>query len=96
MIFALLILFLLLEIANAATTIYGIRNGLREANQILRKLFAKLGLRGGLAVMKLPVMAGAIYCVVVEGAGLTFLSLLVIPFSLLLANNLYQIRKSRI
>jgi len=96
MIFSLLILFLLLEIADAVTTIYGIRNGLREANPLLRKLFAKLGLYGGLALLKLPVMIGAAYCVVVEKAGLTFMLLLVIPFALLLANNLYQIRKSRI
>lgn len=88
---AMLILFLLLELADAFTTVYGIRNGLTEGNPILRKLVAKLGLYGGLALMKLPVMAGAVYCVVVEWAGLTFLLLLVIPFALLLVNNLWQL-----
>jgi hypothetical protein len=91
----LLFAFLLLELADAIVTVYGINRGLKEANPLMRKLFASLGLYGGLALMKLPVMVGAAYCVVVEGAGMTFMLLLVIPFAALLANNLYQIWRAR-
>ena len=96
MTYALLILFLALQAADAYTTIYGVRNGLKEANPIMRKLFAKLGLYGGLVLMKVPISAVVIYVVLTGQVGVTFIGLLVIPFAALLVNNLYWLNKARI
>lgn len=96
MIYALLILFLALQVADAYTTIYGIRNGLKEANPIMRKLFAKLGLYAGLALLKVPITAVIAYIVLTGQVGVTFMWLLVIPFAALLVNNLYWLNKARI
>lgn len=93
---ALLILFLALQAADAYATIYGVRNGLREANPIMRKLFAKLGLYGGLVLLKAPITAVVVYVVLTGQVGVTFMGLLVIPFVALLVNNLYWMNKSRI
>lgn len=96
MTYALLILFLALQAADAATTIYGVRNGLSEANPIMRLIHAKLGLYGGLFVMKVPITAVVVYVVLTGQVGVTFMALLVVPFAALLANNLYWLRRARI
>lgn len=95
MIYGLLVLFLALQAADAATTIYGVRNGLKEANAIMRKVHGALGLYGGLFLMKLPISALIAYIVVTGQVGVYFMLWLVIPFAGLLANNLYWIRKAR-
>ena len=92
---ALLILFLALQAADAYTTIYGVRNGFTEANTILRFVFGKLGLYGGLFVMKVPITALIVYIVLNELVGLTFMLLLIVPFVALLANNLYWLRRAK-
>lgn len=96
MTYALLTLFLALQAADAYTTLYGVRNGLSEANPIMRKLFATLGLYGGLVLMKVPVTAVVAYFVMTDQASLLFMGLLVVPFAGLLANNLYWLNKARI
>ena len=69
------------------------KHGLGEANPIMRKVFSKFGLYGGLALMKIPLTLAVINEVVQDRAGLTFMFLLVIPFIALLINNLYWIYK---
>lgn len=96
MTYALLILFLALQSADAATTIYGVRNGLSESNPIMRKLFATLGLYAGLALLKVPITAVVVYVVLTGQVGVTFMALLVVPFAALLLNNLYWLNKARI
>ena len=96
MTYALLILFLALQAADAYTTIYGVRNGLKEANPIMRKLFAKLGLYVGLVLLKVPIAAVVVYVVLTGQVGVTFMMWLVLPFIALLANNMYWLRKARI
>jgi len=92
---ALLILFIALQSADAATTIYGLRNGAREMNAVARWLFDKLGLAGGIFLTKVPITAVVAYIVLNELVGLTFMLLLIVPFVALLANNLYWINKTR-
>ena len=94
MIYALLVIFLVLQSADAYTTIYGVRNGLSEANPIMRKLFAKLGLYGGLFVMKVPITVIVTYIVLTGQVGVTFMGLLVVPFLALLINNLYWLYRN--
>jgi len=89
-----LIAFLLLQAADAATTTYGIRNGLKEANPVMRFLIAKLGLYGGLFVMKVPISAVVTYVVLTGQVGITFMGLLVVPFLALLINNLYWLYRN--
>ena len=94
MIYAMLAIFLALQAADAYTTIYGVRNGLSEANPIMRRLFAKLGLYGGLFVMKVPITVIVTYIVVTGQVGVTFMGLLVVPFLVLLINNLYWLYRN--
>ena len=91
-----LIAFLLLQAADAATTTYGIRNGLKEANPVMRFLIAKLGLYAGQAVIRLPIIAMVSYFALTGGLEDWAMILLVIPFAALLVNNLYWLRKARI
>ena len=91
-----LILFLLLQVADAYTTNYGIRNGLKEANPIMRFLIAKLGLYVGQAVIRLPIIAMVSYFALTGGLEDWAMILLVVPFAALLVNNLYWLRKARI
>lgn len=96
MTYALLILFLALQAADAATTIYGVRNGLSEANPIMRFLIAKLGLYVGQAAIRLPIIAMVSYFALTGGLEEWAMVALVVPFIALLANNLYWLRKARI
>ena len=96
MIYILIVIFLALQVADAYTTIYGVRNGLSETNPIMRKLFATLGLYIGLFVMKVPITAVVVYVVLTEQVGVMFMCLLVVPFAGLLVNNLYWLNKARI
>ena len=89
-----LVVFLALNAADAATTLYGIRNGMREANPLMAKLFAKVGVKMGLFIMKVPISIGAIYYVVVEHAPLLFVLALAIPYAILLVWNIFQLRRS--
>lgn len=90
----LLILFVALQLADTATTIYGVKKGLNEVNPIMRKLFAKVGLYGGLFVMKVPITVIVTYIVVTGQVGVTFMGLLVVPFLALLINNLYWLYRN--
>ena len=94
MTYILLIVFIALTTADAGLTIYGIRNGYRELNPILGSLMAKLGVKPALALTKIPVAIGAVYCVVVEQASIYFILALVIPYACLVVWNIYQIRKT--
>lgn len=96
MTYTLLILFLALQAADVAATIYGVRNGLSEANPIMRRLFAKLGLYAGLALLKVPITAVIVYVVLTDQVGVTFMWLLIVPFVAFLVNNLYWLNKDRI
>jgi len=89
-----LIAFLLLQAADAYTTTYGIRNGLKEANPIMRFLIGRLGLYVGQAVIRLPIIAMVSYFALTGGLEEWAMVALVIPFVALLINNLYWIRKS--
>lgn len=91
-----LIAFLLLQAADAATTTYGIRNGLKEANPVMRFLIAKLGLYVGQAVIRLPIIAMVSYFAMTGGLEEWAMILLVVPFAALLVNNIYWLRKARI
>lgn len=94
LIYFFLIVFLVLNAADAYTTMYGIRNGLKEVNPLMSKLFAKVGVKTGLFIMKVPVSIGAIYCVVVELAQLWFVLALAIPYAVLLSWNIYQLKRN--
>lgn len=94
-IYALLALFITLQAADAITTIYGVRNGLSEANPIMRKVFSALGLYGGLVVMKVPISAVVIYYAIAGQFSVTGMWLLVVPFAALLVNNLYWIVRAK-
>lgn len=89
----LLIIFIALQIADAVTTIYGAHIGVDEANPVMRFVFGKVGLYGGLFLMKVPITAIISYIVLSGQAGFTFILLLVIPFTVILLNNLYCIYK---
>ena len=96
MTYALLILFLALQAADAYTTIYGVRNGLSEANPIMRFLISRIGLYVGQAVIRLPIVAMVSYFAMTGGLEEWAMIALVIPFAALLANNIYWLRKARI
>ena len=91
-----LLAFLLLQAADAATTTYGIRNGLKEANPVMRWLIGRLGLYVGQAVIRLPIIAMVSYFALTGGLEEWAMIALVVPFAALLANNLYWLRKARI
>ena len=91
-----LLAFLLLQAADAATTTYGIKNGLKEANPIMRFLIARLGLYVGQAVIRLPIIAMVSYFALTGGLEEWAMIALVIPFAALLANNIFWLRKARI
>ena len=96
MIYFFLVLFLVLNAADAFITVYAMNKGYREVNPILNKLFTKVGVKAGLAIVKVPVSVGAIYAVVVEQAQLWFVLALVIPYALLLLWNLYQLKYNKV
>ena len=90
-----LLAFLLLQAADAATTTYGIKNGLKEANPIMRFLTGKLGLYVGQAVIRLPIIAMVSYFALTGGLEEWAMIALVVPFVALLINNLYWIYKNK-
>ena len=57
MIVALLFIFILLQIADSLTTVHILKNGGREANPFMNWLFDKIGITGGLALMKILTLA---------------------------------------
>ncbi len=61
MIYVLFVLFVVLQVVDAAATIWGIRNGLKEANPVMRFLIGKFGLYVGQAVIRLPIIAMAFW-----------------------------------
>lgn len=89
-----LIAFLLLQAADAYTTTYGIKNGLKEANPIMLFLIAKLGLYVGQLAIRLPIIAMVSYFALTGGLEEWAMVALVIPFAALLANNLYWLLKT--
>lgn len=91
-----LVLFLLLQIADAATTTYGIKNGMKEANPIMRFLIGRLGLYVGQAVLRLPIIVMISYFALTGGLEDWAMIALVVPFIALLVNNLYWLRQARI
>lgn len=91
-----LILFLLLQAADAATTTHGIRNGLKEANPVMRFLIGKIGLYVGQAVIRLPIIAMVSYFALTGGLEEWAMIALVVPFAALLVNNMYWLWKARI
>ena len=96
MIYALLVIFLVLQSADTYTTTYGIKNGLKEANPVMRWLIGRLGLYVGQAVIRLPIIAMVSYFALTGGLEEWAMVALVVPFAALLANNLYWLRKARI
>lgn len=96
MIYALLVIFLVLQSADAYTTIYGVRNGLSEANPIMRFLIANLGLYVGQLAIRLPIIAMVSYFAITGGLEEWAMVALVVPFAALLANNLYWLRRENI
>ena len=91
-----LLAFLLLQAADAYTTTYGIHNGLKEANPIMRFLIAKLGLYVGQAVIRLPIIAMVCYFTLTDGLEEWAMIALVVPFAVLLVNNVFWLRRARI
>ena len=91
-----LLAFLLLQAADAATTTYGIKNGLKEANPIMRFLTGKLGLYVGQLAIRLPIIAMVSYFALTGGLEEWAMIALVVPFAALLVNNIYWLRKARI
>ena len=91
-----LVLFLLLQAADAATTTDGIKNGLKEANPIMLFLIAKLGLYVGQAVIRLPIIAMVSYFALTGGLEDWAMIALVVPFAALLANNVFWLRRENI
>ena len=91
----LLILFLIVYTIEGYTTILGVQRGITEANPLMRKLYDKIGVVAGVLLTHVPVSFGTVYAVVIERASLTFLLLLLVPFSVLTANNLYWLWKHR-
>ena len=88
--------FLLLQAADAATTTYGIKNGLKEANPVMRFLIGRLGLYVGQSVIRLPIIAMVSYFALTGGLEEWAMILLVVPFAVLLANNIYWLCRARI
>ena len=91
-----LILFLMIQFADAYTTTYGIKNGLKEANPVLRFLIGKLGLYVGQLAIRLPIIAMVSYFALTGGLEEWAMIALVVPFAALLANNLYWLRRENI
>ena len=91
-----LLMFLLLQVGDMATTTYGVRNGLKEANPIMRFLIGRLGLYAGQAVIRLPIIAMVSYFALTGGLEEWAMIALVVPFAALLVNNLYWLRKENI
>ena len=91
-----LIAFLLLQAGDAYTTTYGIKNGLKEANPVMRFLIGKFGLYVGQSAIRLPIIAMVSYFAMTGGLEEWAMIALVVPFAALLANNLYWLRKARI
>ena len=91
-----LIVFLLLQSADAYTTTYGIRNGLKEANPVMRFLIGRLGLYVGQAAIRLPIIAMVSYYALTGGLEDWAMIALVVPFAALLVNNIYWLRKTKI
>lgn len=91
-----LIAFLLLQAADAYTTTYGIKNGLKEANPVMHWLIGRLGLYVGQSVIRLPIIAMVSYFALTGGLEEWAMILLVVPFAALLVNNIYWLRKARI
>lgn len=91
-----LLAFILLQAADAYTTTYGIKNGLKEANPVMRFLISKLGLYVGQAVIRLPIIAMVSYFALTGGLETWAMIALVVPFAVLLANNLYWMRKTKV
>lgn len=52
MIYILLTLFILLQIADSLTTVHILKNGGREANPVMNWLFQKIGMIPSLVIMK--------------------------------------------
>ena len=96
MIYALLVIFLVLQSADTYTTTYGIKNGLKEANPVMRWLIGRLGLYVGQAVIRLPIIAMVSYFALTGGLEEWAMVALVVPFAALLANNIYWLRQARI
>ena len=90
-----LVLFLVLNALDGFLTIRMVSDGLKEANPFMKLVHQKLGLHFGTVLVKLLLSVGAIYFVVVEHAGWRFLSLLIIPYALLLVWNLVQMNRIR-
>ena len=91
-----LIAFLLLQAGDAYTTTYGIKNGLKEANPLMRFLIGKLGLYVGQAAIRLPIIAMVSYFAMTGGLEEWAMIALVVPFAALLANNIYWLRRENI
>lgn len=87
-------MFLLIKPSDITTTTYGIKHGMKEANPVMRFLIAKLGLYVGQAVIRLPIIAMVSYFALTGGLEEWAMVALVVPFLVLLINNLYWIRKS--
>jgi len=96
MTYALLILFLALQAADAYTTTYGIKRGLKEANPLIRFLIGKLGLYVGQLAIRLPIIAMVSYFALTGGLEEWAMIALVVPFAALLANNIYWLRRENI
>jgi len=91
-----LLAFLLLQAGDTATTTYGIKNGLKEANPIMHFLIGKLGLYIGQLAIRLPIIAMVSYFALTGGLEEWAMIALVIPFAALLVNNLYWLRRENI
>ena len=86
----------MIQFADAYTTTYGIKHGIKEENPIMRFLIANLGLYVGQAVIRLPIIAMVSYFALTGGLEEWAMIVLVVPFLALLVNNLYWLRKARI
>lgn len=91
-----LLAFLLLQAGDMATTTYGIKNGLKEANPVMRWLICRLGLYVGQAVIRLPIIGMVSYFALTGGLEEWAMIALVVPFAALLANNIYWLRRVRV
>lgn len=90
-----LLAFLLLQASDVYTTTYGIKNGLKEANPLMRFLIGKIGLYVGQLAIRLPIIGMVGYFALTGGLEEWAMIALVVPFAVLLANNLYWLRKAK-
>ena len=95
MIITLMILFLIVYAVEGYTTVIAKQRGLREANPAMRWLYNKIGVIPGVLLFHIPVSVGTVYAVLIEQAGLTFILLLLIPFTLVMINNLYWLYRDK-